>query len=547
MSKGGGKTSTTSVQSVDPEFKERALEVYDIAKTVANREYQPIIGGLTPTQEAAAYNIFRTAGELPSYLTEARGATRGALPDFAAADAAFYRPSFDAARSEIYRPDYAPATGIVNQASAMPSIQEGQALVRGTTAVPMVSEAQRLTRAGVLPTEYAEARQFARTAAGYQPGTIASGMGAYMNPYETGVVETALGDIERSRQLAVQQGAAQATRARAYGGSRQAVAESETNRAALEQAARTAAQLRQQGFVTAGEMAGRDIGYGLQGAQQRLSAAQQLGALTQAEQAGLFSGAGQLGQLALQAAASETGRGTALGQLGVQGTQAELARAGMLGQFEQAKTQAGLNIAQQLGAFEQAQAQTALQEAQQRAAMAQATSGARLAQGQQLGNLALAGTQGQISAQQASFNAQEALRANEEARRAEAFGYPERQLQILQQALGFFPNPITQTQTQRQTLGPMDIISRLGGTAATGASAYALLCWVAREVYGAENPRWLMFRHWVITDAPKWFLRLYIKYGEKFAAWISNKPTLKNAIRAFMDRKIQKKFGGGHV
>lgn len=465
MSKGGGKTSTTSVQSVDPEFKERALDIYDRAQTVADRPYTPIIGELTPAQQASAFNIFRAAGELPAYLTEARGATRSAA-------------------SALYGPQFGEASGIVRGASAMPSVREAQSITRGA----------------LDPTEYGEAQGYARQGATYQPGTISAGMATYANPYEADVVQTALSDIERSRQLATQQGAAQAARARAFGGSRQGVAEAETNRAALEQAARTSAQLRQQGFITAGEMAARDIGFGLQGAQQRLAAAQQLGALTQARQAGQFTGAGQIGQL------------------GLAGTQSELARASALAGMEEARARA----AQQEAQF-------------------------RLAQGQQLGNLALAGAQGQIGAQQASFNAQEALRANEEARRAEAFGYPERQLQILQQALGFFPNPITQTQTQRQTLGPMDIISRLGGTAATGASAYALLCWVAREVYGAENPRWLMFRHWVITDAPKWFLRLYIKYGEKFAAWISNKPTLKNAIRAFMDRKIQKKFGGGHV
>lgn len=445
MSKGGGKTTTTAVQSVDPEFKERALEVYDMAKTVAGREYQPIISELPPGQQQAIANVWQAGDLLPGYLTEARGATREALPDFAAANAAFYRPQFGEAQ------------GIVRGTTAVPSITEGQALIRGTSAVPSVTEAQLLTRAGVLPTEYAEARQFARTAAGYQPGTIAGGMGAYMNPYETGVVETALGDIERSRQLAVQQGAAQATKARAYGGSRQAVAESETNRAALEQAARTAAQLRQQGFVTAGEMAGRDIGYGLQGAQQRLAAAQQLGALTQAEQAGLFAGAGQLGQLGLGAAQSELARGTGIGQLGVAGTQSELARAAAL------------------GGIEESQARLAQQEAAQRAAMAQATSAAQLARGQQLGNLALAGTQGVIGAQQASFNAQEAARANEEARRAEAFNYPERQLQILQQALGFFPNPITQTQTQRQTLSPLDVASRIGGAALSGYTGYRLL------------------------------------------------------------------------
>lgn len=511
---GGGKTTTTNVQAVDPDFKERALDIYERAKTVADRPYTPIVGALSPGQQQAISNIWQAGDLLPGYLTEARGVTRTAMPDFGAANAAFYRPMFGDAQA------------IAQGASAMPAVTEGQGIIRGTSAVPSTTEAQQLTRAGISPQQYAEAQMYARQGAGYQPGTIAGGMGAYTNPYESQVVQTALGDIERSRQLAVQQGAAQATRAKAYGGSRQAVAEAETNRAALEQAARTAAQLRAGGFETAGRMAAQDVGYGLQGAQQRLAAAQQLGALTQAEQAGLFSGAGQIGQLGLGAAQSELARGTGIGQLGVAGAQSELARASLLGDFQKAQAQAGL------------------QEAAQRAAMAQATSGAALAQGQQLGNLALAGTQGVIGAQQASFNAQDAIRANEEARRAEAFGYPERQLQILQQALGFFPNPMSQTQTQRNTLGTTDIISRLGGAGASALGAYALLCWVAREVYGAENPRWLMFRHWVVADAPKWFLRLYIKHGEKFAAWISDKPTLKNAIRAFMDRKIQKKFGG---
>lgn len=411
MSKGGGKTTTTAVQSVDPEFKERALEIYDMAKTVAGREYQPIIGSLSPGQQQAISNIWQAGDILPGFLTEARNVTRQAAPDFSAANAAFYRPQFG----------------------------EAQTITRGTSAVPSITEAQNITRGALSPEGYGEARGYARQGAAYTPATIASGMSAYMNPYESQVVDTALGDIERSRQLAVQQGAAQATRAKAFGGSRQAVAESETNRAALEQAARTAAQLRSQGFTTAGQFAGQDVGYGLQGAQQRLAAAQQIGALTQAQQAGQFAGAGQIGQM------------------GVAGTQSELARAGAL---------AGM---------QEAQARLAQQEAAQRAAMAQATSGATLAQGQQLGNLALAGTQGQIGAQQASFNAQDAIRANEEAQRAEAFGYPERQLQILQQALGFFPNPITQTQTQRQTLSPLDVASRIGGSALSGYTGFRLI------------------------------------------------------------------------
>jgi hypothetical protein len=42
------------------------------------------------------------------------------------------------------------------------------------------------------------------------------------------------------------------------------------------------------------------------------------------------------------------------------------------------------------------------------------------------------------------------------------------------------------------------------------------------------------------TQAPKWFLNLYIKYGERFAEWIDNKPWLQKVIRKWMDRRIQK-------
>ena len=66
-------------------------------------------------------------------------------------------------------------------------------------------------------------------------------MQQYMNPFTQQVVDTSLQDLERSRQLTQQQGAAQAVKAKAFGGSRQGVAEAETNRAYADQAARTAA------------------------------------------------------------------------------------------------------------------------------------------------------------------------------------------------------------------------------------------------------------------------------------------------------------------
>ena len=72
------------------------------------------------------------------------------------------------------------------------------------------------------------------------------------------------------------------------------------------------------------------------------------------------------------------------------------------------------------------------------------------------------------------------------------------------------------------------------------ASIISMFCWVAREVYGIENPKWLIFRHWLTTDAPKWLLNLYIKHGEKFAKYISDKPRLKSIIKFFMDRAVKK-------
>ena len=58
---------------------------------------------------------------------------------------------------------------------------------------------------------------------------------------------------------------------------------------------------------------------------------------------------------------------------------------------------------------------------------------------------------------------------------AEEQAYPLQQLQIMQQALGMFPNPMTTTSTQRQTLGPMDVISRLGGAASSAYTGYRLI------------------------------------------------------------------------
>jgi hypothetical protein len=76
----------------------------------------------------------------------------------------------------------------------------------------------------------------------------------FYNPYETQVVQGALGDIERTRLMQEQANRDRATAARAFGGSRQAIVSGMTNEAAMRQAANTAAQLRSAGYTQAANL-----------------------------------------------------------------------------------------------------------------------------------------------------------------------------------------------------------------------------------------------------------------------------------------------------
>ena len=91
------------------------------------------------------------------------------------------------------------------------------------------------------------------------PSILDRDIGAYQNPYTQQVVDTTLADLDRSRQMAIGRNQDSAIGAGAFGGSRSGVLEAETNRAFAEQAARTAAGLRQGGFDRATSLAGQDI------------------------------------------------------------------------------------------------------------------------------------------------------------------------------------------------------------------------------------------------------------------------------------------------
>jgi len=83
------------------------------------------------------------------------------------------------------------------------------------------------------------------------------------------------------------------------------------------------------------------------------------------------------------------------------------------------------------------------------------------------------------------------------------------------------------------------IMGGLLGAAGTIGGAMIMACWVAREVYGKDNPEWTIFRAWLFTEAPEWFRDLYLEEGERFAGFISDKPVLKSIVKMAMDLVVK--------
>ena len=125
------------------------------------------------------------------------------------------------------------------------------------------------------------------------PSLLEADIGAYQSPYTQQVIETTLGDIRREQDIAQRRAQEQAIRAGAFGGSRSAIMEAEATRPYIQEAARTAAGLREAGFGRALGAAESDIERQMRGRQFQAGL---LGGL-QAEQAARL---GQLGQIGLQ-------------------------------------------------------------------------------------------------------------------------------------------------------------------------------------------------------------------------------------------------------
>jgi len=113
-----------------------------------------------------------------------------------------------------------------------------------------------------------------------------------------------------------------------------------------------------------------------------------------------------------------------------------------------------------------------------------------------------------------------------------------------QQYAGYTGAPAQSLQAPLSALG----IAQQGGASTTTNSMQPglfnylqlgaqVVCWVAREVYGEDDPKWLQFREWVIGYSPNWFYNAYSKYGERVAKVVAKVPALKSIIRPYMDAK----------
>ena len=137
-------------------------------------------------------------------------------------------------------------------------------------------------------------------------------IGAYQNPFQSQVIDNTLDDLNRARQLQLQSDQDAAIGRGAFGGSRSALLESETNRNFAEQAAKAAGNLRSQGFDKATALASQDIGRGFDASKfmsgiDRDIASQNAGF---GQQAGL-AGQGLLGDIARDQARLDTQVGLA--------------------------------------------------------------------------------------------------------------------------------------------------------------------------------------------------------------------------------------------
>lgn len=150
---------------------------------------------------------------------------------------------------------------------------------------------------------------------------------AYMSPYQDAVIDASLAKLGSAQEQALNQQGAQATRAKAFGGSRHGIADAETRKAYGQQATDLVTNQMQAGYLNAQQMAQADMARRQQQAGMMMQAGDSARTLDQARLDAQFAEFGReqdfplTGFNALLGAASgiPTGYGTTTTQMGGMG------------------------------------------------------------------------------------------------------------------------------------------------------------------------------------------------------------------------------------
>jgi len=351
---GGSSGSTTQTTQIDPQTAAMQQDLYNRAKGIAQQPFVPYTG-----PQVAGFN--------PDQLRQFQ-ATRGMFESGQAYDPT---QALQGMAQEQFRPTIAPVTGY--QAPTIEATAGPQAAQIGQVSTPQFQ------------------------------GLLGQDIGAYQSPYQQQVIDLAMGDIQKQADIARGGSQDRAIRAGAFGGSRSAILESESQKPYAEAMAQTAAGLRQSGFQQAQQAAQSD--------------------LARQQQLGIF-GAGQQQQRAIQQAQF----GQQAGMFGAElGQQRNLQQA----QMQQQREMGGLDIA---GRAALSQPQLDMQARAQRAGLLGGLAGQQM---QGLGLLGGIGQQ-QQGLQQAGLGA-----ARGEFDRA--LGYGPQQFGLLSQAVSGIPGQVQQT------------------------------------------------------------------------------------------------------
>jgi len=309
--------SSQQSQQLDPALREAYLQNVQSAQGVAAGLAPREFAGFTPDQQQAfALNrLYGSAQSAPTlYATDAANILRQGAQytpqnvQYGAFGGATVDPAAMAAQQGYQAAQFAGATA--GPAERAQAAQLSRSAVRDVNAERIAAEriaaaqaarsgARDVSATGVTGAQVASEAlgQIAPQARGNirdieAASFLNQNIQQYMNPYTQAVTNQSLQDLERSRQLEQQRTAAQATAARAFGGSRQGVAEAETNRAFGENAARLVAQQNAAAYQAAQQASEADIARTMQA--QQLNQAQDAATTQQALQlAGQFGLANQ--------------------------------------------------------------------------------------------------------------------------------------------------------------------------------------------------------------------------------------------------------------